>query len=317
MMKAVVIHRYGSTDVLQYEEVELPQIKPDCLLVKIHATTVNPIDWKIRKGMFRLASGSKFPIILGFDLAGEVVEVGDRVKHFKPGDQIFGCVGLPGGAYAEYATVPAKYVARKPVNITYEQAAAVPGSALTALQALRDRGRLQAGQAVLVNGASGGVGSFAVQIAKTLGAEVTAVCSTKNIELVKSLGADRAIDYNQQDFTKDKARYDIIFDAVGKRSFSSCKNVLKPKGIYITTLPNFDNIVQATLTALLPGKKARFVFQVPSGRDLEYLKGLIEAGKIRVEIDCVYPLTEIAAAHAYSETERAAGKIVIAIPSGV
>ncbi|MBR8837458.1 MAG: NAD(P)-dependent alcohol dehydrogenase [Stigonema ocellatum SAG 48.90 = DSM 106950] len=312
-MKAVIIRRYGSPEVLQYEDVEQPKIKPDQLLVKVHATTVNPIDWKIRQGMFKLISGSKFPIILGFDLSGEVVEVGSGVTHFKPGDPIYGNVGFPGGAYAEFAAVPEKSAALKPTNMTYEEAATVSGAALTALQALRNQGNIQSGHTVLINGASGGVGIFAVQIAKALGAEVTAVCSTKNLELVKSLGASRLIDYTQQDFTQDTTQYDIIFDAVGKQSFSSCKGVLKPNGVYVTTLPSPDSIFQSILTLLIPGKKAKIVFESPNSQDLVYLKELIESGKIRTVIDRTYPLQELAAAHAYSETGRAVGKIAIAV----
>lgn len=312
-MKAAVIRAYGSADVLQVEEIEKPQIQPDQLLVKVFASTVNPIDWKIRKGLLRLISGNQFPRVLGFDVAGEVAEVGDRVTRFKTGDKIYAGLTLSGGGYAEFAAVPETVASLKPNNTTYEEAAAVPGSALTALQALRDLGKIQAGQSVLVNGASGGVGSFAVQIAKMLNAEVTAVCSTKNLEWVKALGADRAIDYTQQDFTREATRYDIIFDAVGKRSFSECKAVLKPNGVYITTLPNAEVIFWVMVTTVLPGKKAKFVLQSQSGADLVYLKNAIAAGKIRAVIDRVYPLSEIAAAHRYSESERAAGKIVIAI----
>jgi NADPH:quinone reductase-like Zn-dependent oxidoreductase len=312
-MKAAIIRQYGAAEVLHIEEIQQPTIKPDQLLVKVCATSVNPLDWKIRKGMLRLMPGIRFPIVLGFDVSGEVVAVGDRVTHFQPGDLIYANAGLPGGAYAEYIAIAERTAAHKPSNMTHEQAAAVPGSALTALQALRDRGHLQSGQAVLVNGASGGVGSFAVQIAKALNASVTAVCSTKNIEWVKSLGADRAIDYTQRDFTQDVAQYDIIFDAVGKRSFSACRGALKPNGIYITTLPNADNVLWATITAFLPGQKARFVFQSPNGSDLSFLKDWIEAGKLRSAIDRSYPFSEIVAAHTYSETEHAAGKVVITV----
>jgi len=312
-MKAAVIHQYGSTEVLQLEEIEQPKNKPNQLLVKIHASSVNPVDWKIRKGMWRFITGNKFPMILGFDLSGEVVEVGNQVKRFKPGDQIYANLGFSGGAYAELAAVSEKFAALKPNNITYEQAAVVPGAALTALQALRDQGQLKAGQTVLINGASGGVGSFAVQIANVLGVEVTGVCSTKNLELVKSLGANSVIDYTQQDFTQDTARYDIIFDAVAKQSFSTCKNVLKLNGVYVTTLPNNDYFVMSVLTTLIPGKKAKLVFEKTNTQDLVYLKELIEVSKIRPVIDCTYPLREVAAAHAYSETEHAVGKIAIAV----
>ncbi len=311
-MKAVVIRRYGAAEVLQYEDVEQPKIEPTQLLVKVRASSVNPIDWKIRQGMLSLISGSKFPKILGFDVAGEVVAVGSGVTRFKPGDAIYGSTSFPGGGYAEFAAVPENLVALKPANLNYEEAAAVPLAALTALQALRNEGNIQTGQNVLINGAAGGVGTFAVQIAKALGAVVTGVSSTKNLDLVKSLGADRVIDYTQQDFAEDTAQYDIIFDAVGKRSLSQTKKVLKPNGIYITTIPSPEVFLESVLTAFLPIQKAKFILEKPNTQDLVYLKELIEAGKIRVVIDRTYPLQELAAAHNYSETGRAVGKIAIA-----
>jgi len=315
-MKAIAIRGYGSADVLQYEDLPQPKIKSDQLLVKVHASSVNPVDWKIRQGMLQLITGYAFPKILGFDLSGEVVEVGSAVTLFKPGDLIYGCLSVAfGGAYAEYAAVPEKVAALKPANMTFEEAASLPVAAGTSLQALRDLGNIQPLQKVLVNGASGGVGIFAVQLAKIFGAEVTAVCSSKNFDLVKSLGADRLIDYKQQNFTQDAARYDIIFDAVAKESFSSCKEVLKPNGIYITTLPTPDAFVQGALTALIPGKKAKFIVLNSNTEDFTYLKDLIEAGKMRTVIDRTFPLNELAAAHTYSENGRTVGKIAIAIGS--
>ncbi|MEH1894626.1 MAG: NAD(P)-dependent alcohol dehydrogenase [Nostoc sp.] len=314
-MKAVVIRRYGATEVLQYEDVEQPKVEPTQLLVKVRASSVNPIDWKIRQGMLSLITGSNFPKILGFDVAGDVVAVGSGVTRFKPGDAIYGSTSFPGGGYAEFAAVPENVVALKPTNLSYEEAAAVPLAALTALQALRDQGNIQTGQTVLINGAAGGVGIFGVQIAKALGAVVTGVSSTNNLDLVKSLGADRVIDYTQQDFAEDIAQYDIIFDAVGKRSLSETKRVLKPNGVYITTVPNPKVMLEIVLTAFLPGQKAKFLFEKPNTPDLVYLKELIEGGKIRVAIDRTYPLQELAAAHSYSETGRAAGKIAIAVSS--
>lgn len=314
-MKAVVIRRYGAAEVLQYEDVEQPKIDSTQLLVKVRASSVNPIDWKIRQGMLSLITGSKFPKILGFDVAGDVVEVGSGVTRFKVGDAIYGSTSFPGGGYAEFAAVPESVVVLKPTNLSYEEAAAVPLAALTALQALRDQGNIQRGQNVLINGAAGGVGIFAVQIAKALGAVVTGVSSTKNLDLVKSLGADRVIDYTQQDFAEDTAQYDIIFDAVGKRSLSQTKRVLKPNGIYITTLPSPKVLLESVLTAFLSGQKAKFLFEKPNVKDLLFLKELIETGKIRVVIDRTYPLQELAAAHNYSETGRAVGKIAIAQPA--
>ncbi|MBN3884945.1 MAG: NAD(P)-dependent alcohol dehydrogenase [Nostoc sp. JL34] len=314
-MKAVVIRRYGAAEVLQYEDVEQPKIEPTQLLVKVRASSVNPIDWKIRQGMLSLIVGSKFPKILGFDVAGDVVAVGSGITRFKPGDAIYGSTSFPGGGYAEFAAVPENVAALKPTNLSYEEAAAVPLAALTALQALRDQGNIQTGQTVLINGAAGGVGIFGVQIAKALGAVVTGVSSTKNLDLVKSLGSDRVIDYTQQDFTQDIAQYDIIFDAVGKRSLSETKKVLKPNGVYITTVPSPKVLLESVLTAFLPGRKAKFLFEKPNAKDLLFLKELIEAGKIRAVIDRTYPLQELAAAHNYSETGRAVGKIAIAVSS--
>ncbi len=312
-MKAMVIRRYGSPEVLQYEEVEQPKIKPDQLLVKVHASSVNPIDWKTRKGMISILTGNKFPLILGFDVAGEVVAVGSQVTRFKGGDAIYGSTSFPGGAYAEFAAIPENLAVAKPTNMSYEQAATVPLAALTALQSLRDLGNIKSGQKVLINGASGGVGVFAVQIAKALGAEVTGVCSAKNLDLVKSLNADLVIDYTQQDFTKGNVQYDIIFDAVAKKSFSDCRKVLTPNGVYVSTLPIPEVILQSVLTAFLPGQKAKIVLEKPNSQDLGYLKELIEAGKLRTVIDRTYPLQELTEAHRYSEGERTVGKIAIAI----
>lgn len=313
-MKAVIINRYGSPEVLQYEDIEQPKIKSDQLLVKVHAAGVNPVDWKIRKGMLRLLTGNKFPLQLGFDVSGEVREIGDKVADFKKGDQIYSYLGnLPGGAYAEYAAVSAQTAALKPSNMTYEQAAAVPIAGLTALQGLRDLGKIKRGQKVLINGGSGGVGTFAVQLAKVFETEVTAVCSTKNVEFVKSLGSDRVIDYTQQDFTQDTVKYDIVFDTVANQSLSRCKPILQPNGIYISTLPSPTTVLESVLTMLLPGQKAKVILAKAKGSDLAYLKDLFEAGKIRSIIDRTYPLSEVAAAHAYSEKGHAIGKIVLTV----
>ena len=312
-MKAIVIRRYGSAEVLQYEEVAQPQIKPNQLLVKVHASSVNPIDWKTRQGMLSLLTVNQFPLILGFDVAGEVVAVGSQVTGFQIGDAVYGSTSFPGGAYAEFAPVPENLIAYKPKNLSFEEAATVPLAALTALQALRDQGNIKSSQTVLINGASGGVGMFAVQIAKALGTEVTGVCSSKNLEFVKSLGADRVIDYTKEDFTDNSGQYDIILDAVGKRSLSNCKRVLTPNGIYISTLPTPEVFIQSLLTAFFPGQKAKFVIERPNTEDLVYLKELIETGKMRTVIDRSFPLAELAAAHSYSESERTVGKIAIVV----
>ena len=315
-MKAVFINQYGSTQVLQYGSIETPSINRDQLLVKVYASSVNPVDWKIRVGQLQFLTGYKFPMVLGFDVSGEVVAVGESVTRFQTGDKVYAYLdSLPGGAYAEYAVVSERVACFKSENMSYEQAAAVPLAATTALQALRDLGQILPGHKVLINGASGGVGSFAVQIAKALKAEVTAVCSTQNVELVKSLGGDRVIDYTVQDFTKDTSVYDIIFDAVGKESFSGCQNILKPNGVYVTTLPDPDSVVQSFLTFLLPGKKSKLVVAQSSGQDFAYLKELIEGGKIRSVIDRTYSLEELAVAHAESEQGHVVGKLVITVAS--
>lgn len=315
-MKAAFINQYGSDRELQYGEIEQPSPNSDQLLVRVHASSVNPIDWKIRNGMLQLLTGYNFPLVLGFDLAGEVVEVGEQVTRFQPGDRIYAYLSASGGgAYAEYATVSPRVACLKPENLSFEEAATVPLAATTALQALRDQGQILRGHKVLINGASGGVGSFAVQIAKAFGTNVTGVCSTKNLDFVKSLGADRAIDYTAEDFTKDVASYDIIFDAVGKSSFSKCQGILRANGIYVTTLPSPDTLLQGVLTAFTPGKKAKLIFAQASGQDLAYLKDLIEAEKLCPIIAHTYPLPEVAAAHRESEGEHVAGKLAISITS--
>lgn len=261
--------------------------------------------------MLSLLTGNNFPMILGFDVAGEVVKVGSQVTRFKVGDAIYGSTNFPGGAYAEFAAIPENFAAPKPTNMSYEEAATVPLAALTALQSLQNLGDIKSGQKVLINGASGGVGVFAVQIAKALGAEVTGVCSTRNLDLVKSLNADLVIDYTQQDFTAGNVQYDIIFDAVAKGEFSNCRKVLKPNGVYVSTLPTPEVILQGFLTMFLPGQKVKFVLEIPNNKDLVYLKNLIEGGKMRTVCDRTYPLQELAEAHRYSEGERAVGKIAI------
>lgn len=313
-MKAAIINSYGSPEVFQYQDVEKPQIKNDHLLVKVHASSVNPIDWKARKGLLAIFTGINFPIILGFDVSGEVVEVGNNVTRFKPGDLIFAsAANLPGGTYAEYVAIAEQVAAFKPANMTHEQAAAVPLAAMTALQALRDEAKIKAGQQVLINGASGGVGIYAIQIAKALETEVTAVCSAKNSELVKSLGADYVIDYQQEDFAKSRRQYDIVFDVIGNHSFFECLNVLKSGGVFVSTQPLPGNFLESALSWFIPDKEAKVIILKSNSNDLTYLKELIEANKIQTVIDCIYPLSEIAAAHTQSETERAIGKIVIKV----
>lgn len=313
-MKAVVFDRYGSVEVLQYQELSKPKIKPDQLLVRVRASSVNPVDWKIRQGHLQLLSGFNFPLIVGSDISGVVEEIGREVTKFQPGDEVYTFLNpLTGGACAEYCAVPESAAAIKPQNITHTEAATVPIAGLTALQALRDLGEIQAGKKVLINGASGGVGIFAVQIAKAMDAVVTGVCSAKNRDFVNNLGADFVLDYAEVDFTKQTEKYDIILDAVGKKTFAECENVLETDGVYISTLPSFDNLAPMFLSWFMPGKKAKSIVANANNRDLGILRELIESGKVEPIVDRTYSLAEVAAAHAYSETGRAVGKIAIGI----
>jgi 2-desacetyl-2-hydroxyethyl bacteriochlorophyllide A dehydrogenase len=313
-MKAVVFDRYGDIDVLQYRELEKPIAKSNELLVRVRASSVNPVDWKIRQGHLQLLTGFNFPRIVGSDISGVVVEVGSEVTQFQPGDEVYTFLNpIAGGACAEYAAVAESSAAIKPKNITHEEAAAVPIAGLTALQALRDLGEIQAGKKVLINGASGGVGMFAVQIAKAMNAEVTGVCSAKNSNFVKNLGADIVLDYAEIDFAKQTQKYDIILDAVGKKTFAECEDVLETEGVYISTLPSFDNLAPMFLSLFMSGKKAKLIVANANNSDLGILRELIESGKVDPIVDRTYSLEEVAAAHTYSETGRAVGKIAIGI----
>lgn len=313
-MKAVVINRYGKNDVVEIKDVPMPIPVQDEVLIKVHVASVNPVDWKIRSGMLRMVTGGIFPKILGRECAGDVAETGGRVKHFKKGDQV---IGLPSirrmGAFAEYAIAPEKTVFPKLMNVSYEDAAAIPIAGLTALQSLRDYGKIAPGRKVLVNGASGGVGHFAVQIARIFGAHVTAVCSGAKIDFVKSLGADLVIDYTRQDFTAGGEQFDIIFDAVAKRTFGQCKKALAPNGVYISTLPFPSTVINQYVTGFFTGKKAKAVWVVPNADDVKWMQDQIKAGTIRVAIEKAYLIDQAKEALAYSESGRATGKIILKV----
>jgi len=316
-MKAIVCTKYGPPDVLELEDVGKPAIKDNELLVKVYATTVSSMDWRFRQGkniIARMKAGLTKPKnpIFGVELAGEIESVGKDVKLFKQGDQVYGVTRS--GAHAEYVCMPEENVAMKPTNMTYEEAAAVPFGACVALQFLGDYGGIQSGQKVLIYGASGSVGTYAVQLAKYFGAEVTGVCSTANVEMVKSLGADKIIDYTKEDFTKEGQAYDIIFDAVGKSSFSKCKSSLNQKGIYLSTVATIPVLLQMLWTSKKGSKKAIFTMPpLPTTKDLILLKDLIEEGKIKSVIDRRYPLEQIAEAHRYVEKGHKAGNVVITL----
>jgi NADPH:quinone reductase-like Zn-dependent oxidoreductase len=319
-MKAIVYTKFGSPDVLKLKEVAKPTPKENEVLIRIVATTVAVEDPGIRAnpGLNGFLKPKKS--ILGFYLAGEVEAVGKDVKRFKKSDKVYGNTGLGLlGTYAEYICMPEEgALVIKPANITYAEAAALPNGALTALPFLRDKGNIQSGQKVLINGASGAVGTIAVQLAKYYGAEVTGVCSTTNIELVKSLGADQVVDYTKEDLTKNGQTYDIIFDTVGKSSFSSFKNSLTENGIYLTTVPSPATFLQMLWTSMAGGKKAGIAATGlrPSSektRELVFLNRLIEAGKIKAVIDRSYPLEQIAEAHKYVAGGHKKGNVVITI----
>lgn len=316
-MQAIVIRRYGPPSVLERVEIDRPQPRADEVLVQVYASSVNPVDWKIRSGALKLLTGQRFPLRLGCDFAGIVTEVGSQVTACQPGEAVYGQTSIwQRGAYAEWVTIAPTLLAPKPRNLTLLEAATVPLAGLTALQALRDAGRLQAGQAVLINGAAGGVGSFAVQIARAMGARVTGVCSQRHVSLVGALGTDRVIDYTRQDLYQLGERYDLILDTVSRLPFHHSRLLLNPQGIYVAPLPGIPQpgpFLTSFLSRWLPGPRSLLMAEQPNGQDLRQLTVWIEAGQVRPVIDRSYPLTEIAAAHAYSEQGHTSGKIALEI----
>src|SRR5213594_1113146 len=321
-MKAIVCTQYGSPDVLQLKEVEKPAPKEDEVLVTIHAASANPLDWHLMRGSpfpARLGGGLRRPKDprLGVDIAGRVEAVGNNVTQFQPGNEVFGTVK---GGFAEYACAREDRLALKPANNSFEEAAAAPVVAFTALQGLRDKGKIQPGQKVLVNGASGGVGTFAVQIAKSYGTEVTGVCSTRNLDLVRKIGADHVVDYTQEDFTKnEQQRYDLIFDAVGNRSVSDYKRALKPGGTCavagFSSMPRmFEHSALGPLRSKTGKKKVGGMGMAKINQnDLVFLKQLVETQKVRPVIDRHFPLSQAADAIRYLEAGHAQGKVVITV----
>ena len=314
-MKAMVYDDYGSPDVLELQEIEKPVAKDDKVLVQVHAASVNWHDWHFMTGtpfLARIMAGLLKPKhnVLGIDLAGRVEAVGANVKQFQPGDEVFGSSSH--GCFAEYVCVSEAEVVTKPANMSFEEVAAVPGAGITALHALRDHGKIQPGQRVLINGASGGVGTFAVQIAKAFGAKVTGVCSTRNLDMVRSIGADQVVDYTQEDFTQTGECYDLIFDVVAKRSFSDCRRALRPQGIYVTT--EFSPVLAlGGLWKSMTGnqKMVPLLAKPPNKTDLVFMKELLEAGKVTPTIDRRYALSELPDALRYLEKGHAQGKVVI------
>ena len=327
-MRAVVYDRYGPPDVLRLEDVERPVPREDELLIKIHATTVNRLDCHTREAnrrsglaislISRLVSGLRRPRqpILGSELAGEVVAVGAAVREFAVGDRVFGTTGLRFGAHAEFIAVrESARIAQMPTGVGFEDAAPACDGALNALTCLK-QADLRTGRRILIYGASGAIGTAGVQLARHFGADVTAVCNTKNLELVRSLGADTVIDYTQEDFTKNGQTYDVIFDAVGKESFTRCRSSLEPGGIYLPT-DGLGNLLWALWTSRIGDKKV--LFEIPprqTKQDVHFLKALIESGEYRPVIDRTYPLEDVVEATRYVETEQKTGNVVLTVNGG-
>jgi NADPH:quinone reductase-like Zn-dependent oxidoreductase len=321
-MKAIVSETFGSPDVLELREIEQPDLTDDGVLVRVRAASVNPADWYGMAGrpyVGRVAMGLFKPreSLRGVDFAGTVEAVGSDVSEFRPGDDVF---GARTGALGEYVCVR-NAIASKPASLTFEEAAGVPVAAITALQGLRDKGRLEPGQKVLVNGASGGVGTFAVQIAKALGAHVTAVCSTGNVDIARLVGAERVIDYTQEDFTRSDERYDLLLDVAGSRSWSECKRVLAPKATVVLVgapkgsrlLGPLSHIVKVRLAAIGSSRRVVFFIAKLTKEDMEVLRELLETGKVKPVVDRTYPLSETAEAFRYLGEGHARGKVVITV----
>jgi NADPH:quinone reductase-like Zn-dependent oxidoreductase len=321
-MKAIVYSQHGQQDVFQLKEIATPAPTEDEVLIKVYAASVNPLDWKTMRvpSIVRLISAGLLTPknkILGCDIAGRVEAIGKRVKQFQVCDEVFGVRGFAGGGFAQYTCASEDKLALKPANISFDDAAAVPVAAITALQGLRNKGRIQPGQKVLIDGASGGVGTFAIQIAKSFGAEVTAVCSARNVETARSIGADHVIDYTREDFTQSGQRYDLILAANAYHSIFDYRRALTQDGIYVLVGGGLVQILQflllAPLLSLIGSKKMRFFIANINKKDLVLLKDLLEAGKIVPVIDRRYPLSDVAEAIHYLEDGHARGKVVITV----
>ena len=309
-MKAVVISRYGGPEVLEYRDVPAPVVKDDEVLVRVAAASVNPIDWQLRDGLVKLFIRVKFPVILGCDVAGTVVQAGRQVSRLRVGDEVFAMMPHDWGAQAELVAIPADLVQLRPAGMTMVEAASVPATAVTAVHALRDIAGVQPGQEVLINGASGGVGIFSVQVAKALGASVTAVCGEASFPFVKELGADRLIDYRTADFTQGEQRYDVIFDTVGNHQYGGCTRVLRGKWVHVTTMPKTTTFLRPPFNPFTRGKVS-VVIAKPTAERMGYIKSLIDAGEIRTVIDRVFSAADVAKAQDYSKSGRAKGKIML------
>lgn len=313
-MRAAITTAYGDSDVLEIQDVPAPKVKRNTVLVKVYASSVNPIDWKIRRGDVKIITGRTPPRILGGDFAGEVLKIGGGVKGFKKGDKVYGLVPAnKGGAYAEVLRVKKDNLCHMPTGLSFEEAASVPLASMTALQSLQDLAALEKGDNVLITGCTGGVGAPAVQIAKTLGAKVTGTCSARNMSHARALGADEVLDYTKETGVKVKDAYDVVFDAAGSLSFRKCNRSMRAGGIYVRTLPSFDTLVLGGLLNLVGSKRRKHVMVKSNTADLETLKSWLESGALTPQVAEVYPLSEIATAHSQSQSGTVRGKIVIRI----
>ncbi|MEE8407474.1 MAG: NAD(P)-dependent alcohol dehydrogenase [Acidimicrobiia bacterium] len=322
-MKAIVHDSYGSPDVLGLEEIDKPVIGDDQVLVRVKAASVNPLDWHFMRGtpyLVRIQAGLSRPKrkTRGADLAGQVEAVGKNVTRLQPGDEVFGDAS---GAFAEYVAASEKVLALKPPNLSFEEAAAAPVAGLTALQGLRDKAKIQPGHKVLINGASGGVGTFAVQIAKSFGAEVTGVCSTRNMDMVRSIGADHVIDYTQENFTQGERHYDVMLDTVGNHSLSDCKSVINPDGVYVSIGSNqmgdwigpLTHVLRVMIASWIGSQRLVPMLATANEEDLAILAGFLDSGEVTPVIDRTYPLEETPEAIRYLEEGHVRGKVVITV----
>ncbi len=309
-MKAALIQQYGGPEVVKLADVSSPKPKEDEVVIQVAATSVNPIDWLVRDGAATSFVKVKFPVILGCELAGKIVEVGTRVTRLSVGDEVFAMMPTHWGANAERVALAEDLVVKKPAGLTMNEAAAIPVAAMTSLRGIVTSAQVRRGERILINGASGGVGLAAVQIAKVHGAIITAVCSRESFERVKALGADELIDYKTTDFTAGAESYDVIFDCIGNAPYAKCSGVLRGRRVHVTTMPTPKTFIRQFFNPLF-GTKVFALLTVGNGQDLETIKSMIDDGKLKPIVDRVYPFAEIATAHEYSKTGRAKGKIVL------
>ncbi|MDN5215416.1 NAD(P)-dependent alcohol dehydrogenase [Fulvivirgaceae bacterium BMA12] len=313
-MKAVIFERFGPPSVLQYRVVSEPEFSKDQVLIQVKACSVNPVDYKIRRGSLKMISGKKFPKAVGSDFSGVVKAVGEDVKTFKPGDEVYGSLNtVVGGACSEMVVATENMISLKPEGLGFAEAAGLPIAALTALESLRDLGGLKAKQHVLINGCTGGVGSMAVQIAKYYGAIVTGVCRTENVTLAKKLGVDEVIDYKKDDLWGSTHSFDIFFDVAGTGSYANAKKLLKPQGTYISTLPGLQSVLLWPLLNMLSSKKAKAILLKKQQDDWQVLNEMIDRGGLKVIVDKIFPIDQIEAAHEYAESGRVRGKVAISV----